>query len=80
MHDNSDMQRWKVSTQSNQFGEAPNVIFFVRPPDAEAINKVERLNRHLERVINLSGKKHMRMRQNMIFATLKVGLLNSSLN
>lgn len=32
----------------------------------------EKLKRHYDRLITLWQKKHMRMRQNMIFATIKV--------
>ena len=42
------------------------------PPDSEAIDTAEKLKRHYDRVITLWQKKHLRMRQNMIFATIKV--------
>ena len=47
-------------------------MFLLTPPDQEAIETAEKLKRHYDRVITLWQKKHLRMRQNMIFATIKV--------
>ena len=47
-------------------------MFLLTPPDPEAIETAEKLKRHYDRVITLWQKKHLRMRQNMIFATIKV--------
>ena len=47
-------------------------MFVLTPPDQEAIETAEKLKRHYDRVITLWQKKHLRMRQNMIFATIKV--------
>jgi len=64
--------RWKVTNSRGQQGEAPGVMFLLTPPDQEAIDTAEKLKRHYDRVITLWQKKHLRMRQNMIFATIKV--------
>ncbi len=40
--------------------------------DQEAIDTAEKLKRNYDCVIALWHKKHLRMRQNMIFATIKV--------
>jgi dystonin len=40
--------------------------------DQEAIDTAEKLKRNYDCVIVLCHKKHLRMRQNMIFATIKV--------
>merc|ERR1719278_1702760 len=47
-------------------------MFLLPPPDQEAVDTAEKLKRHYDRVITLWQKKHLRMRQNMIFATIKV--------
>ena len=70
--DNSNKMKWKVSTSRGGQGEAPGVMFLLTPPDQEAIETAEKLKRHYDRVITLWQKKHLRMRQNMIFATIKV--------
>lgn len=72
VHDNSDRLNWKISTSRGQQGEAPGLMLLLTPPDQEAISAAEKLKRHFDRVILLWQKKHLRMRQNMIFATIKV--------
>lgn len=42
------------------------------PPDKDALDAVDRLQRQYDRSIALWQKKQLRMRQNMIFATIKV--------
>jgi hypothetical protein len=72
IRDNANKLAWKVTTSRGQQGEAPGVMFLLPPPDQEAIDTAEKLKRHYDRVITLWQKKHLRMRQNMIFATIKV--------
>ena len=72
MRDNSNMLRWKVSNSRGQQGEVPGAVFVLRPPDSEAVDRAEKLKRYYDRLITLWQKKHLRMRQNMIFATIKV--------
>lgn len=52
--------------------QVPGVCFVIPPPDKEAIDAAERLRRQYDRSITLWQKKQLRMRQNMIFATIKV--------
>ena len=66
------MKAWKFTTSRGQAGEAPGVMFLLPPPDQEAVDTAEKLRRHFDRVITLWQKKHLRMRQNMIFATITV--------
>eukprot|EP00092_Neocalanus_flemingeri_P021691 GFUD01023529.1.p1 GENE.GFUD01023529.1~~GFUD01023529.1.p1 ORF type:complete len:5553 (+),score=1484.06 GFUD01023529.1:557-17215(+) len=70
--DNTNQKAWKFTTSRGQAGEAPGVMFLLPPPDQEAVDTAEKLKRHYDRVITLWQKKHLRMRQNMIFATIKV--------
>ena len=70
--ENTNMKAWKFTTSRGQAGEAPGVMFLLPPPDQEAVDTAEKLKRHYDRVITLWQKKHLRMRQNMIFATIKV--------
>ena len=70
--DNTNQKAWKFSTSRGVAGEAPGVMFLLPPPDQEAVDTAEKLKRHYDRVITLWQKKHLRMRQNMIFATIKV--------
>jgi dystonin len=72
IRDNSNMLKWKVTNSRGQQGEAPGAMFVLRPPDSEAVDRAEKLKRYYDRVITLWQKKHLRMRQNMIFATIKV--------
>lgn len=53
-------------------GVVPGVIMTIPPPDKDAIEAVERLRRQFDRSVALWQKKQLRMRQNMIFATIKV--------
>ena len=53
-------------------GYVPGVVFTIPPPNQEAIDAAEKLKRSYERCIALWQKKQLRMRQNMIFATIKV--------
>ena len=66
------MLRWKVSNSRGQQGEVPGAVFVLRPPDSEAVDRAEKLKRYYDRLITLWQRKHLRMRQNMIFATIKV--------
>ena len=70
--DNSNKSAWKVTTSRGVAGEAPGVMFLLPPPDQEAVDTAEKLKRHYDRGITLWQKKHLRMRQNMIFATIRV--------
>ena len=72
VRDNTNKNAWKITTSRGQQAEVPGVVFLLPPPDQEAIDTAEKLKRHYDRVITLWQKKHLRMRQNMIFATIRV--------
>lgn len=72
VHDNSNRVKWSVVSSSGAKGMVPGVCFTIPPPNQEAIDAAEKLKRQYERCIALWQKKQLRMRQNMIFATIKV--------
>ncbi|XP_065222544.1 dystonin isoform X13 [Planococcus citri] len=73
LHDNSGRIKWRVSSgASNSDCNIPGVVFLIPPPDKEALEAIERLKRQFERSIALWQRKQLRMRQNMIFSTIKV--------
>lgn len=72
MHDNSGRVKWRVTNLSGVESNIPGVVLTIPPPDREAIDAVERLRRQFDRSVALWQKKQLRMRQNMIFATIKV--------
>ncbi|XP_021923220.1 dystonin isoform X2 [Zootermopsis nevadensis] len=72
LHDNSGRVKWRVANSSGVESSVPGTCFLVPPPDKEALDAVERLKRQFDRSIALWQKKQLRMRQNMIFATIKV--------
>ncbi|XP_072153553.1 microtubule-actin cross-linking factor 1 isoform X31 [Bemisia tabaci] len=73
LHDNSGRIKWHVSNGSNSSDcNVPGVVFLIPPPDKEALEAIERLKRQFDRTVTLWQRKQLRMRQNMIFATIKV--------
>jgi hypothetical protein len=70
--DTSGRVKWRVRTQTNVEGTVPGVCLLLPPPDNEAIEAAERLKRLFDRTVALWQKKQLRLRQNMIFATIKV--------
>ncbi|XP_024083973.1 microtubule-actin cross-linking factor 1 isoform X6 [Cimex lectularius] len=74
LHDNSALTQWRVSSLSSRSNDTnvPGVVFFIPPPGKELLEGAERLNRSFESTTSLWQKKHMRLRQNMIFATIRV--------
>nr|QVD39310.1 Dystonin [Schistocerca gregaria] len=72
LHDNSGRVKWRVSNSSGQESTVPGVCFLIPPPDKDAIDAADRLRRQFDRSTALWQKKQLRMRQNMIFATIKV--------
>ncbi|XP_037914652.1 dystonin isoform X30 [Hermetia illucens] len=69
--DTSGRVKWTVS-KAKMEGSVPGVCLLIPPPDQEAIDAAERLKRLFDRSVALWQKKHLRLRQNMIFATIKV--------
>lgn len=74
LHDNSGRIKWRVSRGMNLTDDSnvPGVVFLIPPPDQEALDAVDRLRRAYDRSTALWQRKQLRMRQNMIFATIKV--------
>lgn len=74
LHDNSGRIKWRVSRGMNLTDDSnvPGVVFLIPPPDQEALDSVDRLRRAYDRTTALWQRKQLRMRQNMIFATIKV--------
>lgn len=70
--DNSGRIKWRLRTSKGQEGLVPSACLLMPPPDPEAIDAAERLKRLFDRSIALWQKKHLRLRQNMIFATIRV--------
>ncbi|TMW45959.1 hypothetical protein DOY81_008958 [Sarcophaga bullata] len=70
--DTSGRVKWCIRTSKGQEGTVPSACLLMPPPDKEAIDAAERLKRLFDRSVTLWQKKHLRLRQNMIFATIKV--------
>lgn len=71
--DNSGRVKWKVTVPGvKEDISIPSACLLMPPPDPEAIEAADRLKRLFDRSVALWQKKHMRLRQNMIFATIKV--------
>lgn len=72
MTDNSGRTKWRVHNAKGIESQVPGVCFVLPPPDKDALDAADRLRRQYDRSIALWQKKQLRMRQNMIFATIKV--------
>lgn len=70
--DTSGRVKWRVKTSRGIDGPVPGACLLIPPPDNEAIEAADRLKRLFDRSIALWQKKQHRLRQNMIFATIKV--------
>ncbi|XP_041784180.1 dystonin isoform X43 [Anopheles merus] len=70
--DTSGRVKWRVKTSKGVEGSVHGVCLLLPPPDQEAIEAAERLKRLFDRSVALWQKKQLRLRQNMIFATIKV--------
>ncbi|XP_067629133.1 dystonin isoform X3 [Eurosta solidaginis] len=70
--DNSGRVKWRIRSPTDQEGSIPSACLLIPPPDQEAVDAAERLKRLFDRAVNLWQKKHLRLRQNMIFATIRV--------
>ncbi|XP_035712122.1 microtubule-actin cross-linking factor 1 isoform X8 [Folsomia candida] len=70
--DNSQRVRWRITNSSGLEGMVPGVCFVIPPPDNEALDAADRLRRQYDRTVTMWQKKQLKMRQNMIFATIKV--------
>ncbi|CAG0891815.1 unnamed protein product [Cyprideis torosa] len=72
--DNSNRHKWEVTNSTGQRGEVPGVVFLIPPPNPEAIDTADRLQKLYDNLLSLWQTKQHRMRQNMIFATIQVVL------
>ncbi|XP_017796312.1 PREDICTED: microtubule-actin cross-linking factor 1 [Habropoda laboriosa] len=72
LYDNSGRIKWRVKNQEGVESPVPGVCFSLHPPDKEALDAAERLQRQYDRSVALWQRKQLRLRQNMIFATIKV--------
>lgn len=72
LYDNSGRVKWRVKNTQGVESPVPGVCFALQPPDKEALEAAERLRRQYDRSIALWQRKQLRLRQNMIFATIKV--------
>lgn len=70
--DTSGRVKWRIRSSRGVDGPVPGACLLIPPPDPEAIEAAERLKRLFDRSIALWQKKQHRLRQNMIFATIKV--------
>ncbi|XP_058462223.1 dystonin isoform X34 [Malaya genurostris] len=70
--DTSGRVKWRVKTAKGVEGSVHGVCLLLPPPDQEAIDAADRLKRLFDRSVALWQKKQLRLRQNMIFATIKV--------
>jgi dystonin len=70
--DNSQRVRWRITNSSGLEGMVPGVCFVIPPPDKEALDAADRIRRQYDRTVTMWQKKQLKMRQNMIFATIKV--------
>ncbi|XP_058067025.1 microtubule-actin cross-linking factor 1 isoform X1 [Anopheles bellator] len=70
--DTSGRVKWRVKTAKGVEGSVHGVCLLLPPPDQEAIEAADRLKRLFDRSVALWQKKQLRLRQNMIFATIKV--------
>ena len=70
--DNSGRVKWRVQNEKRAEEPVPGVCFVIPAPDKEALDAADSLRRQYDRTLALWQKKQLRMRQNMIFATIKV--------
>ncbi|GBP20867.1 Plectin [Eumeta japonica] len=71
--DNSGRSRWRVRLGgAGSEAQLPGAVLALPPPCPDALDAASRLRNAYDRVIQLWQRKNLRMRQNMIFATIKV--------
>ncbi|CAL1283110.1 unnamed protein product [Larinioides sclopetarius] len=72
LHDNSNKNKWKIINSHGVEGMVPSVCFVIPPPNPEALELAESLKKQFEAVVTLWTTKQRKLRQNMIFATIKI--------
>lgn len=70
--DELDPCNWRVRTERNLEGTVPGACLLLLPPDQEAIEAAESLVTLLNQTAALWRKNNMKLRQNVILATIKV--------
>ncbi|XP_060807173.1 dystonin isoform X16 [Amyelois transitella] len=71
--DNSGRSRWRARLGgAGTEVQLPGAVLALPPPCQDALDAAARLRNAYDRVIQLWQRKQLRMRQNMIFATIKV--------
>nr|XP_026497636.1 microtubule-actin cross-linking factor 1 isoform X20 [Vanessa tameamea] len=71
--DNSGRSRWRVRVGgAGTEVQLPGAVLALPPPCQDALDAAAALRNAYDRVIQLWQRKQLRMRQNMIFATIKV--------
>lgn len=72
LHDNLNKNKWKIINSHGVEGMVPSVCFVIPPPNPEALELAESLKRQFETIVTLWTTKQRKLRQNMIFATIKI--------
>ncbi|GIY98984.1 plectin [Caerostris extrusa] len=72
LHDNSNKNKWKIINSHGVEGMVPSVCFVIPPPNPEALELAESLKKQFEAIVTLWTSKQRKLRQNMIFATIKI--------
>jgi dystonin len=72
LYDTSGRIKWRIKNSQGVESPVPGVCFSFPPPDKEAIDSIEKLRRQYENTVALWQRKQLKLRQNMIFATIKV--------
>ncbi|XP_014680838.1 PREDICTED: plectin-like [Priapulus caudatus] len=66
LRDNSQTTKWRVSNSAKQEGMVPAVCFLIPPPDEEAIQKANSLNKQFAQLHTLWREQQRKMKLQMI--------------
>lgn len=72
LYDNTDRIKWRIRNSKNEESLIFSVCFSLPAPDVHAMDDADKLRRKYETTVTTWQMKHLRLRQNMIFATIKV--------
>lgn len=72
LYDNTQKTKWRVRTSSGAELNVPGVCFVIPPPDQEALDTAASIKKRYDALVALWAKKQHKLRQNMIFATLRI--------
>ena len=70
--DVSGQTNWTIRGAKSNESSIPSVCLMIPPPNNEATELIEKLRLSLEKMVELWQAKQIRLRQNMIFATVRV--------